>query len=210
MATLHQFRQQGRRLLNTITGPISSGLLKIGVTPSQISTMGVVFAVAAAIAIVFGAYPVAGVLYLIAGLVDALDGVMARRKGVVSRVGAFLDSTTDRIVEGIVLAGLTYHFAALGRPLDAMLVVLLLTASVLISYTRARAEALGIDCTVGIITRAERIVILGGGLLLALPRLTVYVLLVLSVISAGQRIAHSVRHLARHDDEQAAEDRDSY
>ncbi len=124
-----------------------------------------------------------------------LDGALARSQNQVSRGGAFLDSTMDRISEGALFTAIAYHFAAQGAALEAALTVLALLGALLISYTRARAEALGAECKVGIITRVERVVLLSLGLCFGLIAPVITLLVVLSAISVAQRIRHALREL---------------
>jgi CDP-diacylglycerol--glycerol-3-phosphate 3-phosphatidyltransferase len=116
--------------------------------------------------------------------------MLARQTGQGSAFGAFFDSTLDRIGEGAVLAALAYRFALADQPLLVATVVLALLGSLLVSYTRARAEALGVDCKVGFMSRAERLVLLIGGLLLDLPGLAVVALAVLSLYTVCERVEH--------------------
>jgi CDP-diacylglycerol---glycerol-3-phosphate 3-phosphatidyltransferase len=138
-------------------------------------------------------------------VMDTLDGRYARVSGKGTLFGAFLDSTLDRIEEGIVLATVAAYFASRGDELAVAAVVVAVLGSLMVSYTRARAEALGVECKVGIATRPVRVVILSIGLLFArgaslgdfeLLAPAVYVLAVLTAFTAGQRIFHVRRELA--------------
>ena len=135
-----------RALLDRGAVPVATLLLWCRVTPNQVSLMGVVLTLVTAALIVDGRLLLAGVLYILAASLDLLDGVLARLAKLVSRFGAFLDSTADRVSEGVVFAAIAYHFASRGQPVDAALAVLALLGSVLVSYTRARAEGLGLEC----------------------------------------------------------------
>jgi CDP-diacylglycerol--glycerol-3-phosphate 3-phosphatidyltransferase len=137
---------------------------------------------------------------VIGSICDTLDGRYARTSGKGTPFGAFLDSTLDRIEEGVVLTAVAYQFARESDELAAAAVVLAVLASLMVSYTRARAEALGVECKVGIADRAVRVVILSAGLLLAgldLLEPAVYVLEELSVITVIQRIWHVRVELTR-------------
>ena len=127
--------------------PMLSALLKLHVTPNQVTIFGTLLNVAAAALIVLDHLIYAGVVFLLAGCCDMLDGALARRARQSTKWGAFLDSTLDRVSEGVVLAAIAYLLASQGHALDASLVVLALLGSVLVSYTRARAESLGVDTT---------------------------------------------------------------
>ena len=121
--------------------------------------MGILLNLITAWLIVDGQLLLAGPMYLLAGGLDLLDGVLARLAKMATRFGAFLDSTADRISEGVVFVAIAYHFASHGQSIEAAVAVLALLGSLLVSYTRARAEGLGLQCNVGIATRAERVVL---------------------------------------------------
>jgi CDP-diacylglycerol--glycerol-3-phosphate 3-phosphatidyltransferase len=153
--------------------PIVFGLVRRSVHPNLISTVGFLITLAAA-AVVFSRHLVLGIMiFLVGGMMDTLDGRVARESGLASKFGSFYDSTLDRISEIAVYFSLYAYF----RPLPnfwwvGYVVILAMVGSLMVSYTRARAEALGIECTVGLMQRPERVVALGvGGLLVALVRL---------------------------------------
>ena len=154
-----------------------------------------------------------GVAFIVGSIMDTLDGRYSRMSGKGTPFGAFLDSTLDRIEEGIVLTAVAGYFALQGNRVAAAAVVVAVLASLMVSYTRARAEALGVECKVGIATRPVRVVILAIGLVFAQGRLAratssccepaVYVLAALSLITVAQRIWH-VRARARRCDLRSA------
>jgi CDP-diacylglycerol--glycerol-3-phosphate 3-phosphatidyltransferase len=134
-----------------------------------------------------------GLAYILGSICDTLDGRYSRMSGKGSQFGAFLDSTLDRIEEGIALTAIAAVFAAQDNELAAAATVLAVLASLMVSYTRARAEALGVECKVGIASRAVRVAILGPGILLAdfgLLAPAVYVLAALGTVTTLQRIFH--------------------
>jgi CDP-diacylglycerol--glycerol-3-phosphate 3-phosphatidyltransferase len=142
----------------------------------------------------------AGVLVLVAGLFDLLDGSLARLTQKVTPFGAFLDSTLDRVSEGMVLAGIAYFVSMQGGrrgAIDAALVVLALLGSILVSYTRARAESLGVECKVGIMSRPERIILVAIGLFFNVLPYVIYIMLALTVFTVIQRVVHTYRELGR-------------
>lgn len=192
METVRRFL---RRPLDRILTPFAKGLARCNVPPTAVTIAGTLIGVGAAALLATGRPQAAGAVYLVAGLADLLDGQIARLSKRVSAAGAFLDSTLDRISEGVVTAAVVYHFAAAGEALPAAAAALGLLASVLVSYARARAEALGIECRVGLVTRAERVVLLAFGLLLGLLAPAIYALLILSAFTVGQRIVLIVRVL---------------
>ncbi len=137
----------------------------------------------------------AGLMYLLAGGLDLLDGVLARLGKMATTFGAFLDLTADRISEGVVFAAIAYHFASQGQSIEAAVAVLALLGSLLVSYTRARAEGLGLQCNVGIATRAERVVLVALGLMFGLLPEAIYLVAALTAFSTTQRIVHTLRQL---------------
>lgn len=198
-----QFKQYARKILD----PVVSVLTSLGVPPMMVSIVGVALAVYGAVVIARGQLVLGGVFLLLSGLCDVLDGDVARRRGLSSRFGAFLDSNLDRVAEFAFFGGFLYYLVHRpGGPSDAMFVITIaaLTGSVMTSYARARAEGLGFDCTVGVMERPERIASLTLGLLLGYRVLAV----VLTILAAAttytfvQRIVH-VRRVAAHDDRPA-------
>jgi CDP-diacylglycerol--glycerol-3-phosphate 3-phosphatidyltransferase len=184
-----------RKVLDQAVMPLASLLHWCRITPNQVSLGGILLNLVSAALILDGQLVLAGKVYLLAGSLDLLDGALARLAKQSSRFGAFLDSTADRISEGVVFAAIAYHFARHGLPVDAALTVLALLGSLLVSYTRARAEGLGLECKVGIVTRAERVVLIALGLLLGLLPAAIYLLVFLTGFSATQRIVHTLRQL---------------
>ena len=192
------------RLRARIEGPLRSRLEPLvgwlaarEITPNQVTCGALGLAMVAALLVGVGWPHLGAIVLIVASLGDLVDGMLARQTGEASAFGAFLDSTLDRVAEGAVLAALAYRFAAAGQPLLAALTVLALLGSLLVSYTRARAEALGIECKIGFMSRAERLVLLIGGLLLGLPGLAVTALAALSLYTVGERMRHVHTVLSR-------------
>ena len=145
-------------------GPLEGGLLAVGATPLALNLVGVAFGVLAGGFFAIGQPVLGGWAVLLGGVADVLDGRIARALGVASRRGAFLDSTLDRFAEVGALTGLA--FWARDSPLVMTYAVLALGGSLLVSYARARGESVGVVCKVGIMQRAERLLLLGfGGIL---------------------------------------------
>jgi CDP-diacylglycerol--glycerol-3-phosphate 3-phosphatidyltransferase len=175
-------------------------LIESRLTPNAISLTGFGLCVLAAVLVWEGWWTWGGIAFVIGSVCDTLDGRYSRMSGKGTKFGAFLDSTLDRIEEGVVLAAVAYRFAQGGEELAAAAVVVAVLASLMVSYTRARAEALGVECKVGIADRPVRVVILSAGLILAgldLIAPAVYVLAALAVITVLQRILHVRRELTR-------------
>jgi CDP-diacylglycerol---glycerol-3-phosphate 3-phosphatidyltransferase len=176
-------------------------LIESRLTPNAISLTGFALCVVAAVLVWKELWIAGGIAFIVGSVCDTLDGRYSRMSGKGTSFGAFLDSTLDRIEEGIVLAAVGAHFARTHQDLAAGATVLAVLASLMVSYTRARAEALGVECKVGIADRPVRVVILSIGLVFAgvlgLLAPAVYVLAGLSVITVIQRILHVRRELTR-------------
>jgi phosphatidylinositol phosphate synthase len=188
-------RARAKAALEPGVRPVARALMRAGVSPNQVSGAAVALNVVAAVLVLEGRLLAAGIVYLCAGALDLVDGAVARLSDRVSAGGAFLDSTLDRISEGVVFAAIAWRFATDGRPGAAALTVLALLGSLLVSYTRARAEALGSRCDVGVMTRAERVVLIAAGLAFGALALAIDALVVLSFVTVGQRIVHTMKEL---------------
>jgi CDP-diacylglycerol--glycerol-3-phosphate 3-phosphatidyltransferase len=168
-------------------------LIESRLTPNAISLTGFTLCLAAAVLVWQDEIFLGGIAFIVGSVCDTLDGRYARASGKGSPWGAFLDSTLDRVEEGVVLAAVGANFAVAGDELAVAAVVIAVLASLMVSYTRARAEALGVECKVGIADRAVRVVILSAGLVFAdldLLEPAVYTLAGLSVVTVVQRIWH--------------------
>jgi CDP-diacylglycerol--glycerol-3-phosphate 3-phosphatidyltransferase len=180
--------------------PILAALQRLGITPNQISIVGFLVNVGAAVLVLFDYYIWAASVFIAAGLLDLVDGSLARRTGRTTPFGGFLDSTLDRMSEGVVFAAIAYRLAQdpdiVLRSVNVALVVLALLGSVTVSYTRARAESLGVECRVGLASRPERIVLICVGLYLDVLPYVIYVMLALTMFTVIQRVVHTYRQLA--------------
>ncbi len=179
-------------------------LIESRLTPNAISMTGLVGNIIAAVLVTQEEFFLAGVAFVLGSVCDTLDGRYSRMSGKGTPFGAFLDSSLDRIEEGIVLAAVGVYFARIGDEPAVAAVVLAVLFSLMVSYTRARAEALGVECKVGVATRAIRVVIISVGLILAkganvvdveLLEPAVYVLAALTLFTTFQRMAHVRREL---------------
>jgi CDP-diacylglycerol--glycerol-3-phosphate 3-phosphatidyltransferase len=180
-------------------------LIESRLTPNAISMTGLVGNVIAAVLVTQRLFFLAGIAFILGSVMDTLDGRYSRMSGKGTPFGAFLDSTLDRVEEGIVLTAVAAYFASQGDELAVAAVVTAVLFSLMVSYTRARAEALGVECKVGLATRAVRVVIISVGLLFAkgaglgdfeLLAPAIYLLAALTVITTFQRIFHVRRALA--------------
>ena len=179
-------------------------LIESRLTPNKISMTGLVLNVAAAVLITQEHWILAGVAFIVGSIMDTLDGRFARSSGKGTPFGAFLDSTLDRIEEGIVLAAVGAHFAKEGDEVAVAGTVLVVLFSLMVSYTRARAEALGVENKGGIATRPVRVVILSIGLVFANEELVgnvdllepaIYAMAALTLLTTLQRVLHVRREL---------------
>jgi CDP-diacylglycerol---glycerol-3-phosphate 3-phosphatidyltransferase len=182
-----------------------NALIESRLTPNAISLTGLALNLVAAALVWEQLFFLGGIAFIVGSTMDTLDGRYSRMSGKGTPFGAFLDSTLDRIEEGVVLAAVAGTFALHGQRIAAAAVVVAVLASLTVSYTRARAEALGVACTVGIATRPVRVVILSIGLIFArgaslgdfqLLAPSVYVLAALSSITVVQRVVHVRRELS--------------
>ncbi len=178
---------------------VREALIESRLTPNAISLTGFALNVVAAVLVWQRYFFIGGIAFVVGSVCDTLDGRYSRMSGKGTPFGAFLDSTLDRVEEGVVLIAVGAYFAARHDEFAAAATVLAVLASLMVSYTRARAEALGVECKVGIGSRAVRVVILSIGLLFAkgaslgnfeLLAPAVYVLAVMGVVTTLQRIFH--------------------
>ena len=184
-----------RQIAERIAGPIAS----TGIDPNVLTIAGFLVSTATAVVIALGWTLAGGVLVLVAGGFDMLDGAVARLNGSRSQFGAFLDSTLDRWAEGFIFTGLIWHQVVRDAQIEVILAVLTLIGSMLVSYTRARAEGLGLDAKVGLLQRPERLILLGIGLLGPTWLLSgvLWFLAIATALTAGQRMIHVYREIER-------------
>jgi CDP-diacylglycerol---glycerol-3-phosphate 3-phosphatidyltransferase len=184
---------------------VRNRLIESRLTPNAISLTGFLLNVLAAVLVWQRYFFLGGIAFIVGSVCDTLDGRYSRMSGKGTPFGAFLDSTLDRMEEGIVLTAVGAYFAAKHDELAVAAVVAAVLFSLMVSYTRARAEALGVECKVGIASRAVRVVILSIGLLFArgaslgdfqLLEASVYVLAGLAIITTFQRIFHVRKQLS--------------
>ncbi len=181
-------------------------LIESRLTPNAISMMGLIGNLAAAVLVTQRLFFLAGVAFILGSVMDTLDGRYSRMSGKGTLFGAFLDSTLDRLEEGIVLAAVAGYFAAQGDDFAAAMCVVAVLGSLMVSYTRARAEALGVECKVGLATRPVRVVVLSIGLVFAkgagigdfeLLAPAIYALAALTTFTVFQRVWHVRNELSR-------------
>ncbi|UCH51459.1 MAG: CDP-alcohol phosphatidyltransferase family protein [Chloroflexota bacterium] len=192
MANLTEIRRTAARW---ITEPLKTVLVKSRLKPNNLTWIALAISIIAAGAIAANQLLIGGILVLLSGLFDILDGALARLTNQATRFGALLDSTFDRISDAIVFLGLLALFIRSEAVLEVVLIFLALISALLTSYVRARAEGLGINCSVGLFTRTERVIILALGLLLSpLCKFSILIVLVVMIvlgfITVGQRLVY--------------------
>jgi len=179
-----------RGLFKGVLDPIAAFLLSIGLTPNALTLIGLLGNAIGGVFLARGNMLVGGLIILVMVPLDALDGTMARLRGEPSAFGAFVDSVTDRYTELVTYLGLLIYYLQDGDWIGSGLVYLAAAGSVLVSYVRARAEALGYEAKVGIMTRLERYVVLIPTLIFNIPKIGVGIIALLANITAIHRIVH--------------------
>jgi CDP-diacylglycerol--glycerol-3-phosphate 3-phosphatidyltransferase len=179
-------RDVSRPALEAVGGVLS----RLHVSPNAVTYLGLFLTSGVAVLAGIGLVRWAGVAYVVAAVCDAIDGTLARVSGRGSRFGAFLDSTIDRFEESIVFVGLAVYYARTGGKWEIPLILVVMVASLMVSYTRARAEGLGVSCNVGFMTRPPRVFILIVGLILAQVPAALIVLAVTGLFTTFHRMVH--------------------
>ncbi len=186
-----------------IAGPlaqIARGLERTGISPNMLTIIGFALTLLVAVILATGNLLIGGILLIFAALFDTLDGALARHSDQVTVFGAFLDSTMDRYSEAVTLIALMFYYAS--QPDNAVAVLLLtftMAGSFMVSYTRARAEAVNIECKEGLFQRTERIVVLIIGLLTGWMLPVLWILAIFTNLTALQRIVDVYRKTNRTD-----------
>lgn len=220
-STFNRLRDALQQGIYFVINPFVRLLIKIGVTPNVVTTIGLLGNLAAAIVFVvaamkatpgdyqYGLVTVAGVLIIAFSLFDMLDGQVARIGGMASRFGALYDSVLDRYCELLTLGAIAYYLLSVAHPVGALITFLAMVGSVMVSYVRARAEGLGIECKVGFMQRPERVVVTaigaiaagitgifnpdGGALVILVTAMAI--IAVLANLTAFVRVAHCKKEL---------------
>lgn len=182
------FEQYMRDTFKVVLDPVAAFLLKIGLTPNSITLFGMILSAAAGVFAGFGKFTVAGLILLVGAPLDAVDGAMARKRGKPSRFGGFFDSVIDRYSELFVLGGLLFYYVGQGNSLASLLIFIAAAGSVMVSYTRARAEGQRFTAKVGILSRMERMIALILFLLIGRPLIAMWIIAILANVTAVQRI----------------------
>jgi len=177
-----------RRYTRWITEPIARFFIRLGASPNHVTLLGLLLMAGVAALLALGHLRIAGFLMLIAAGADGVDGVMARMQDRTSDFGAFFDSTLDRYSEAVTLLGLLLYFLRQGDSQAVLLIYIAVVGSLLVSYTRSRAESVGLECQRGFLTRVERVVLLMIALIIGQVRVGLWLLAILSQLTALQRI----------------------
>ena len=188
MARLRSISLLPRRVPRQITDPIVLVLARLGISPNHLTVLGLAGNVGAAALAARGQFLAAGLVMLVASALDLLDGALARATGRATPFGAVFDSVIDRLSEAALLAGLAFYYAGRGDREEIVLCIAALTGSLLVSYVRARAQGEGFDLRDGWFTRAERVILLGGGLIISQVRIALWILAVMANLTALQRM----------------------
>ena len=171
-----------------VTDPVVAVLARAGVSPNHLTVLGFLGNVGAAALAARGEFLPAGLVMLVASALDLLDGALARATGRATSFGAVFDATLDRLSEAAVLAGLAFYYAGRGEREEIVLCFAALAGSLLVSYVRAHALARGLELREGLFTRPERVLLLGGGLIISQARIALWILAVLANATAIQRL----------------------
>jgi len=182
------FSDHARVFFKGVLDPLGTFFNKLGLMPNTMTILGLVGNTIGAYFLARGDMLVGGILILLMGPVDALDGTMARLRGEPTKFGAFVDSVTDRYSELVIFMGLLFFYLQKADWLMAGVVYLAAAGSVLVSYARSRGQSLGYDTKVGILTRFERYLVLGPALIFNLPWLGAWIIAIFANLTAIQRI----------------------
>jgi CDP-diacylglycerol--glycerol-3-phosphate 3-phosphatidyltransferase len=187
---MSSIEQKARDVSRPTLERVGRTLARWNVSPDWVTYLGLVLTAGVAALAALGEIRWAGVAYMFAAVCDAIDGTLARVSGKGSRFGAFLDSSIDRIEESMVFLGLIVYYARVGGLVEIPLVLVVTVASLMVSYTRARAEAVGVECKVGFMTRPPRVVVMIAGMILDQVLATLIVLAATSLFTSFQRMYH--------------------
>jgi CDP-diacylglycerol---glycerol-3-phosphate 3-phosphatidyltransferase len=177
-------RKVFRRAIEAIAGFFN----RLGVHPNALTIFGCLLQVGVGVVLATGALRLGGVLLAVTSVFDAFDGALARQRGLASKFGAFLDSSLDRVSESGVLVGLAWHFMGQPGRVEELLIYVAIVGSLMVSYTRARAEGLGVECKEGLFTRVERTLVLFIGLVTGWIVPVLWLLAIGSVLTAVHRM----------------------
>jgi len=193
------FKEAPKEAFRQLLHPLVRLLSALKVRPDTLTVLGWALSLGSAFLFGLGYTQLAGLVMLFGGLFDALDGAVARESNRMSSFGAFLDSTLDRLSEAAIFVGIIFFYAEAGSPYGALLAGVAMVFSLLTSYARARAEGLGIECQVGLLERAGRVVILSAFSMASLLTFGLCLVAAGALITTAQRILH-VRRATREEE----------
>ena len=182
------FSDQARVVFKGVLDPIGAFFNRLGIYPNTMTLLGLAGNIVGAVLIALGYMTVGGIIVLVMGLVDTLDGTMARLRGMSTEFGAFVDSVTDRYSELFIFGGLLYYYLHKGDWLSVLAIYMAASGAVLVSYVRARAASVGMDTKVGFLSRFERYLVLAPTIILHIPMVGVWIIAIFANITALQRI----------------------
>lgn len=181
---------RAREALDGVQRLAGRALARVGLSPGAVTVLGVVVTAAGAYAIFRGAFWQAGLVLILGGITDFLDGAVARATGRSSVAGAFLDSVSDRLSDAFVYSAIVWVYLSDGDEITAGVALAAFVGAQLTSYVRAKAESLGFDCKVGFMERAERVVLIIAGLVFGILPWILWILAIGSAVTVGQRFVH--------------------
>jgi len=182
------FSDQARVVFKGVLDPTGAFFNRLGIYPNTMTLLGLAGNIVGAVLIALGYMTVGGIIVLVMGLVDTLDGTMARLRGMSTEFGAFVDSVTDRYSELFIFGGLLYYFLHKGDWLSVLAIYMAASGAVLVSYVRARAASVGMDTKVGFLSRFERYLVLAPTIILTVPMVGIWIIAIFANITALQRI----------------------
>jgi CDP-diacylglycerol--glycerol-3-phosphate 3-phosphatidyltransferase len=177
-----------RVVFKRVLDPFGAFFNRLGIYPNTMTLLGLAGNIIGAILIALGHMTLGGTIVLVMGLIDTLDGTMARLRGMPSDFGAFVDSVTDRYSELVIFGGLLYYFLQKADWVSVLAIYIAASGAVLVSYVRARAASLGMDTKVGFLSRFERYLVLAPTLIFNIPMIGIWIIAILANFTAVQRI----------------------
>ncbi len=199
------FSDRMRVIFKGILDPVGLFFNRLGIYPNTMTLIGLAGNLIGAVLLALGYITVGGIVIMLMGLVDTLDGTMARLRGMPTEFGAFVDSVTDRYSDLVIFGGLLYYFLHKGDWISVLGTYLAVSGALLVSYIRARADSVGMDTKVGFLSRFERFLVLAPTLILSIPRVGIWIIALLANVTAIQRIvdvrrqAHEQNKILRKD-----------
>jgi CDP-diacylglycerol--glycerol-3-phosphate 3-phosphatidyltransferase len=198
MPSWQEYRTKIRKVsAHYVERPAARILEKVGVSPNQLTMIGLLLSGVTAYLLGVGQFVGGGCLLILASALDMADGSLARLQGRATPIGALLDSTADRISEAVIFLGLLWFYLSPRSIPEVLLIFLALTSSFMVSYLRARGEGLGVDCNVGVMTRPERVLVLAVGLMIGQVTIALVVIATFSFLTALHRYWHIQNELSK-------------